>query len=114
MRKIEMEYPNQDMNSKSMASSVGPQTLKAPAPDRQIDKYFMASEEQVLFLVRQMRRVEELADRLSGSVPTGESATRGENPHEPGIFGGLISQNNDRETALHRLSDALDRIEQVL
>ena len=88
--------------------------ISKPVPiERQIDKYFDASEQQVLFLVRNMRRVEELADRIAGAVPT-EATNNDKPPHVEGIYGGLLSQNNDRETALIRISRALDRIEQVI
>jgi hypothetical protein len=80
---------------------------------REFDNFVEAEHEQMGVLTGVMRRVEDIADRLLGAMPStdGAGATQ---PMRAGTFGALLDAHEHRDAIVRRIGDALGRIERVL
>lgn len=100
-----------DKESPSMPGMIKTGSAKVSLLDEYMDKQVTQSG----FLVETMRRVEEAADRLSGSVPSSDPA---EITQESAPVGGrmadLYTFHRDRQEMIRRIADAMDRIERII
>lgn len=87
---------------------------EAVRPTREFDKFVESEQDQLVAFNSLMRRVEDLADRVLGSIPATDSSKEHVQPYRAGHFGGLLDAQEARAMIGHRISDALLRLEQVL
>jgi hypothetical protein len=97
-------------------ASASPSIAAAPqrTEPRQIEHLLDYQEKQVSFMCSTMRRVEELADRIGGAVPTAGETNGKDQGFPDGTLGALHRQNADRDGIISRISEAMDRIERMI
>jgi len=81
---------------------------------REMDNLLNHQEEQIAYLVSVMRRVEDLADRISGAEPSKPATDGSKVSKGPGYIGALGSQITDRTIAISRIDEAMVRIERFI
>lgn len=97
-----------------MMTNIGAIAAAAPnQPVREFDNFQEMQTEQKQVMLSLMRRVEDLADRVLGPVPTEAGSGPATQPRS-GHFGNLLDESEDRDAIIRRTSAALSRIEHVL
>ncbi|WP_294138352.1 hypothetical protein [Sphingomonas sp.] len=81
---------------------------------REFDNFVEAQHEQLASLTSAMRRVEDLAERVLGSIPAEAGNNKGPASHRAGHFGALLDAHEARDEIGGRIVQALSRIERVL
>ena len=93
-------------------SAEAPRSLNAAT--RQGENFLDQDQDQLQRITNLMRRVEDLADRLSGPIPTTSVGADQHREQPAGFIGALTDLHMSRDLVSERMAVALNRIEQVL
>ena len=89
------------------------QNAAAPPQRPHLERIVAASIEQHEGLAGLVNRLEQLADRLTGSIPQKESTVNGASPRPDSMIGQLDAIVDDCDFLLQRLHGAVERLERL-